>query len=148
MRGERKAHHPPPTHLFSAESYENIWPAPIGRQPRVARTGNLLLLVDRQREPAACFYLSTGREDDADEGHTQDSSPVSGDRTYQIVIVWFLLLDKEPISGSHFSSFLHFLPLKQYKGWFSMKSIKHKLFCRKCLWVSYFYKFLTSLVLQ
>jgi hypothetical protein len=30
--------------------------------------------------------------------------------------VWFLLLDNEPISGSHFSSFLYILPLKQYKG--------------------------------
>jgi hypothetical protein len=28
--------------------------------------------------------------------------------------VWFLLLDNEPISGSHFSSFLHILPVKQY----------------------------------
>ncbi len=69
------------------------------------RTGNLLLLVDRQREPATRFYLSTGREDDSDEGHTQDSSPVSRDRTCQILRVWFLLLDKEPISGSQFSSF-------------------------------------------
>jgi hypothetical protein len=108
--------HTPPPPCFSAESYENIRPAPIGRQPRFARTGNLLLLVDRQREPAARFYLSTGREDDSDEGHTQDSSPVSGDRTCQILTAWFLLLDKEPISGSHFSSFLHNFPLKQYKG--------------------------------
>jgi hypothetical protein len=113
MRGERNAH-PPSTHLFFCQKLQEYLPAPIGRQPRVARTGNLLLLVDRHREPAARFYLSTGREDDSDEGHTKDS--VSGDRTCQILKVWFLLVDKEPISGSHFSRFLHILPLKQYKG--------------------------------
>jgi hypothetical protein len=88
-------------------------PDPTGRQPRVARTGNLLLLVDRRIELAAHFYLSIGREDDSDEGHMQHSSPVSGDRTCQILTVWFLLLDKEPSSGSLFFSFLHILPLKQ-----------------------------------
>jgi hypothetical protein len=30
--------------------------------------------------------------------------------------VLFLLLDNEPVSGSHFSSFLHLLPLKQFNG--------------------------------
>ncbi len=57
-------------------------PDPIGRQPRVVRTGNVLLLVDRRIEPAARFYLSTGGENDSDEGHTQDSSPVSGDSRF------------------------------------------------------------------
>jgi hypothetical protein len=71
----------------------------------------MLLLVDRRIEPAARFYLLTGGEDDSDEGHTQDSSPVSGDSTCQIFTVWFLLLDNEPNSGSPFSSFLHILPL-------------------------------------
>jgi hypothetical protein len=42
----------------------------------------VLLLVDRRMEPAARFHLSTGGEDDSDEGHTQDSSLVSGDSTY------------------------------------------------------------------
>jgi hypothetical protein len=71
----------------------------------------VLLLVNRRIELAARFYLSTGGEDDSDEGHTQDSSLVSGDSTCQILTVWFLLLDNEAISGSHFSSFLHILPL-------------------------------------
>ena len=75
MRGEWNTHPPPPPTCFSAESYENIRPAPIGRQPSLARTGNALLLVDMRREPATQFYLSTGRKDDSDEGHTQDSSP-------------------------------------------------------------------------
>ncbi len=86
--------------------------------PKVTRIFGPLLLVDSRelREPATCFYWSTGREDDSDEGHTQDS--VSGDRTCQILTVLFLLVDKEPISGSHISSFLHILPLKQYKAEF------------------------------
>ncbi len=33
----------------------------------------------------------------------------------------------EPISGSHFSSFLQILPLKQYNGWISMKSMKRQI---------------------
>jgi len=41
--------------------------------------------------------------------------------------VWFFLLDKEPNSGSHSSSFLHILPLKQYNGWISMKSMRTKI---------------------
>jgi hypothetical protein len=67
----------------------------------------VLLLGGRRIEPAARFYLSTGGEDDSDEGHMQDSSPVSGDSTCQILTVWILLLDNEPISGSHFSRFLN-----------------------------------------
>ena len=98
------------------ELRKNRRPDPLGRQPSVARTGNLLLLVDKRREPAACFYLSKGGEDDSDEGHMQDSPPVSGDITFQIFTVWFLLLDNDPISWSHFSSFLHIFPLKKYKG--------------------------------
>ncbi len=33
----------------------------------------------------------------------------------------------EPISGFHFSSFLHILPRKQYNGWISMKSMKRQI---------------------
>ncbi len=36
-------------------------------------------------------------------------------------------MDNEPISGSHFSSFLHILPLKLYNGWISMKSMKTQI---------------------
>ena len=127
MRRECNSHPlpPPPTcrklreysacsYWSTAERCENRQPASIGRQAE--RTGSRLLFFDRQREPAARFYLSKGGEDDSDEGHMQDSPPVSGDITFQIFTVWFLLLDNEPISGSHFSSFLHILPLKQYKG--------------------------------
>jgi hypothetical protein len=35
---------------------------------------------------------------------------------HKILTVCSLLLDNEPISGSHFSSFLHILPVKQYNG--------------------------------
>ncbi len=51
---------PPPPTGFSAESYESIQPVPIGLRQSIARTGNPLLLVDMQREPATRFYLSTG----------------------------------------------------------------------------------------
>jgi hypothetical protein len=63
--------------------------------------------------------------------------------------VSFLLLDNEPISGSHLSSFLHILPLKQING--KKKKVRnHKLFYRKCLWISYFfqiYYFISSSVI-
>ena len=52
--------------------------------------------------------------------------------------VWLLLLDNETISGSHFSSFLHILPLKQFNGWISIKVWKDKLFYSKCWWIIYF----------
>jgi hypothetical protein len=42
--------------------------------------------------------------------------PVTMAYKHQILTVSFLLLDNEPIRGSHFFSFLHILPLKQYKG--------------------------------
>ncbi len=71
--------------------------------------GSYLYLID-----IGLFYLSTGGEDDIDEEHKQASSPVSDDSKCQIFTVWFLILDNEPISGSHFSSFLHIFPLKQY----------------------------------
>jgi hypothetical protein len=58
MRGECNT--PPPPTCFSAKSYENIRPTPIGRHPSLARTANALLLVDMRREPATRFYLSTG----------------------------------------------------------------------------------------
>ncbi len=51
----------------------------------------------------------------------------------QKILVWFFLLDKEPNSGSPFSSFLHILPLKQWKVW------EQKLVYGKCLWISYFF---------
>ncbi len=42
--------------------------------------------------------------------------------------VWFLSKDESPsVGGSHFSSFLHILPLKQYSGWISMKSMKRQI---------------------
>ncbi len=79
----------------------------------------------------------------------QYSSPVSGDRKCQILTVWFLLLDDEPISRSHFSSVLHILPLKQYKGLISMKSMKTQIFLQKnACGLAIFLKFLTSMVIQ
>ncbi len=52
--------------------------------------------------------------------------------------VWFFFLDNEPISGSYFSSFLHILPLKQYNGLISMKSMKNLIIL--CLLISYFFQ--------
>jgi hypothetical protein len=49
------------------------------------------------------------------------SYPVS--RAYKCK-VWFLSLDEEPISGSHFSSFLHILPLNNLKMNFNEKDEK------------------------
>ncbi len=54
--------------------------------------------------------------------------------------VWFLLQDNEPISRSYFSSFLHILPLKQYTGWISMKSMKTQIILQKMLVDKLFYQ--------
>jgi hypothetical protein len=68
---------PPPPTCFSAESYENIRPIPIGRRPSVATTGNTLLLVDMRREPAAFFYLLTGESLRGISGaYTQWTGPI------------------------------------------------------------------------
>ncbi len=55
------------------------------------------------------------------------SHPVNRAYTHQILQFSYFLLGNEPIRGSHFSSFLQILPLKQYKGWISIKSIKTKI---------------------
>ncbi len=47
--------------------------------------------------------------------------------THNILQFSYFLLGNEPIRGSHFSSFLHILSLKQYNGWISIKSIKTKI---------------------
>ncbi len=54
--------------------------------------------------------------------------------------VWFLLQDNEPISRSPFSSFLHILPLKQYTGWISMKSMKTQIILQKMVVDKLFYQ--------
>ncbi len=115
---------PPPTHCFSAESCKDIWPTPIGWQPRVSRTWGRLSLVDWRR-PAALFYWSAGREDDSNEGSSRYSYRLSRAYKHQLLPFSYLLLDNEHISGSHFPSFLHILPLKQlHKDWFSTNSLK------------------------
>ncbi len=48
------------------------------------------------------------------------SHPVNRAYTHQILQFSYFLLSNEPIRGSHFSSFLHILSLKQYNGWISM----------------------------
>ena len=96
---------------------------------RIARTDGRILLVDSRelREPATCFNWSTGGENRQHTSICQQAERMfqmraicrlisSGGSTCQILTVRFLILDNEPISGSHFSSFLHILPLKQYKG--------------------------------
>ena len=76
------------------------------------RTGNPLLFIDSR----------------IIEGFQGTSYPVTRAYTMQNFEVWFLSLDDEPIRGSHFSSFLHILPLNQYNGWISMKSMKRQFF--------------------
>ncbi len=95
------------------------WPAPIGRQPSIAR----------------------------DKGQERISYPVS--RAHKCKFeVWFLWLDNEPISGAYFSTFLHILPLKQSNGWISMKSMKRQIM-QKCLWITFFqiFNFIGSFVI-
>jgi hypothetical protein len=89
--------------------------------------GSYLYLID-----IGLFYMSTGGEDDIDEGHTQASSPVSEDSKCQIFTVWFLILDKAHQWVS-LSSLLHIFPLKQYKGLISMKSKKTQIILQKML---------------
>jgi hypothetical protein len=55
------------------------------------------------------------------EGRKIISYPVTRAYTHEILLFSYSLLGNEPISGSHFSSFLHILPLKQYKGRISIK---------------------------
>ncbi len=118
-----------------------------------------LLLVDGRAllEPATHFYCSTCGEKDnlllfvnrrIIEGFQRISNPVSRAYTMQHLKLLFLSLDDEPIRVSHLSSFIRILPLKQYNDSISMKSIKHKLFYTKSLWMSIFFKYLPSLVLQ
>jgi hypothetical protein len=44
------------------------------------------------------------------------SYPVNKAYTHKILQFSYSLLGNEPIRGSHYSSFLHILPLKQYNG--------------------------------
>ncbi len=128
MRGDRNTH--PTTHLFfcqklreySARSYwstaepcENWQPTSIYRHAE--RTGIPLLFVDRR----------------IIEGFQQISYPVSRAYTMQNSEVWFHSLDDEPIRGSHFSSFLHILPLKLHNCWISMKSMKTQIILHSML---------------
>ena len=50
------------------------------------------------------------------ERRKRASHPVNRAYTHQILQFSYSLLGNEPIRGSHFSSFLHILPLKQYNG--------------------------------
>ena len=124
MRCECNTHLPSPTNLFfcrklreySARSYwstaercDNRQRTSIGRHAE--RTGNLLLFVDRR----------------IIEGYQRVLYPVNRAYTCQIFSFSYSLLGNEPIGGSHFSSFLHILPLKQYKGRISIKSMKMKI---------------------
>ncbi len=61
------------------------------------------------------------------EGRKRISYPVTRAYTHKILLFSYSLLGNEPISGSHFSSFLHILPLKQYKGRISIKSMITKI---------------------
>ncbi len=102
---------------------------------KVTRIFGPLLLVDGRalRELATNFYWSTCGENrqhasicrQAD--HWGASRDLISSKQGQISEVWFLSLDDEPIRGSHFSSFVHILPLKQYNGWTSMKSMRTQI---------------------
>jgi hypothetical protein len=115
---------------------------------RIARTHGQILLVDslELQEPATCFYWSTGRENRQPASICQQAGRMIQIRAIRKAHLqwvgrvhakfwrfWFLLLDNAPISGSNFSSFLHILPLEQYKGWLSMKSKKTQIILQKML---------------
>ena len=57
-----------------------------------------------------------GRAGGGRERRKRASHPVNRAYTHQILQFSYFLLGNEPIKGSHFSSFLHILPLKQYNG--------------------------------
>ncbi len=61
------------------------------------------------------------------EGRKRISYPVTRAYTHKSLLFSYSLLGNEPMSGSHFSSFLHILPLKQYKCRISIKSMKTKI---------------------
>jgi hypothetical protein len=61
------------------------------------------------------------------ERRKRASHPVNRAYTHKILQFSYSLLGNEPIRGSHFSSFLHILPLKQYNGLISIKRIKTKI---------------------
>ncbi len=67
------------------------------------------------------------REGGRREGRKHILYPVTRAYTHKILLFSYSLQGNEPISGSHFSSFLHILPLKQYKGRISIKSMKTKI---------------------
>ncbi len=132
MRGDRNPHPPlhPPVFLS-----------------KVTRILGPLLSVDGRalREPATHFYWSTGGENQQlasicrqpnNWGVSADLIP-SVQGLYMPNFFIFLFLTGK---WSHFSSFLHILPLKQYKGWISIKVWKQKLFYTKCLWISNFFQ--------
>jgi hypothetical protein len=50
------------------------------------------------------------------ERRKRASYPVNRAYTHKILPFSYSLLGNEPIRGSHFSSFLHIWPLKQYNG--------------------------------
>jgi hypothetical protein len=50
------------------------------------------------------------------ERRKRASHPVNRAYSHQILQFSYFLQGNEPIRGSHFSSFLHILPLKQYNG--------------------------------
>ncbi len=57
-----------------------------------------------------------GRAGGRRERHKRASHPVNRAYTHNILQFSYFILGNEPIRGSHFSSFLHILPLKQYNG--------------------------------
>ncbi len=57
-----------------------------------------------------------GRGGGGRERRKRASYPVNRAYTHKILLFSYSLLGNEPIKGSHFSSFLHILPLKQYNG--------------------------------
>jgi hypothetical protein len=61
------------------------------------------------------------------EGPKRISYPVTRAYTHKMLLFSYSLLGNEPMSGSRFSSFLHILPLKQYKCRISIKSMKTKI---------------------
>ncbi len=96
--------HPLPHPIQQAIYFSRVIPMSLGSESRAGMVWNGNCFVGQQLE------WGGGEE------RKRFSYPVTRAYTQQILIFSYLSLVDEPIRGSHFSSFLHILPLKQYNG--------------------------------
>ncbi len=108
-------------------------------------TGSYLYLSAIGNEgPRDSRQLSFAR----DEGLSQFSYPLSRAYKCKILKFGFSYCIMSPSVGLTFPVLYTFCLLNNIMAEFQWKVWKHKLFYGKCLWISDFFKFLPSLVLQ